>query len=69
MLTHDQVDAFASRPFTGNPAAGAPLREWLPDEVVQAIADEQAVRSVRSDLGALERLYPAGVIATASGRE
>jgi PhzF family phenazine biosynthesis protein len=36
-----QVDAFADRPFTGNPAAIVPLeREWLPDELLQAIAME-----------------------------
>jgi PhzF family phenazine biosynthesis protein len=35
-----QVDAFADRPFTGNPAAVIPLDEWLPDEVMQAIAEE-----------------------------
>lgn len=35
-----QVDAFADRPFTGNPAAVVPLDEWLPDEVMQAIAEE-----------------------------
>ena len=35
-----QVDAFASRPFEGNPAAVMPLSEWLPDEVMQAIAAE-----------------------------
>lgn len=35
-----QVDAFADRPFTGNPAAVMPLDEWLPDEVMQAIAME-----------------------------
>lgn len=35
-----QVDAFAERPFTGNPAAVMPLTEWLPDEVMQAIAAE-----------------------------
>jgi PhzF family phenazine biosynthesis protein len=35
-----QVDAFADRPFTGNPAAVMPLGEWLPDEVLQAIAQE-----------------------------
>ena len=35
-----QVDAFADRPFTGNPAAVMPLEEWLPDEVLQAIAME-----------------------------
>ena len=27
-----QVDAFADRPFTGNPAAVVPLEEWLSDE-------------------------------------
>jgi PhzF family phenazine biosynthesis protein len=35
-----QVDAFADRPFTGNPAAVIPLEEWLPDDVMQAIAME-----------------------------
>jgi PhzF family phenazine biosynthesis protein len=35
-----QVDAFADRPFTGNPAAVMPLDGWLPDEVLQAIALE-----------------------------
>lgn len=35
-----QVDAFADRPFTGNPAAVVPLTEWLPDETLQAIAEE-----------------------------
>ena len=35
-----QVDAFADRPFAGNPAAVMPLDAWLPDEVMQAIAEE-----------------------------
>ena len=35
-----QVDAFADRPFTGNPAAVMPLDEWLDDAVLQAIAAE-----------------------------
>jgi PhzF family phenazine biosynthesis protein len=35
-----QVDAFASQPFEGNPAAVCPLRQWLPDEVMQSIAAE-----------------------------
>ena len=35
-----QVDAFAEKPFTGNPAAVMPLQEWLPDEAMQAIAAE-----------------------------
>ena len=35
-----QVDAFADRPFTGNPAAVMPLDDWLPDETLQAIAAE-----------------------------
>lgn len=35
-----QVDAFADRPFTGNPAAVMPLYEWLPDDILQAIALE-----------------------------
>ncbi len=35
-----QVDAFASRPFAGNPAAVCPLDRWLPAETMQAIAAE-----------------------------
>ncbi len=35
-----QVDAFARRPFEGNPAAVMPLTEWLDDETLQAIAAE-----------------------------
>jgi PhzF family phenazine biosynthesis protein len=40
MLPLIQVDAFADRPFTGNPAAVMPLEDWLPDEILQAIAVE-----------------------------
>jgi PhzF family phenazine biosynthesis protein len=35
-----QVDAFADRPFAGNPAAVIPLEAWLDDDVMQAIAEE-----------------------------
>lgn len=35
-----QVDAFAEKPMTGNPAAVMPLDRWLPDSVMQAIAAE-----------------------------
>lgn len=35
-----QVDAFAERVFEGNPAAVVPLNEWLDDEVLLAIANE-----------------------------
>ena len=35
-----QIDAFAGKPFQGNPAAVMPLGEWLPDDVLQAIAVE-----------------------------
>jgi len=35
-----QIDAFASRPFGGNPAAVCPLAAWLDDVVMQAIASE-----------------------------
>ena len=35
-----QVDAFADRPMTGNPAAVMPLDRWLPDATLQAIAAE-----------------------------
>lgn len=35
-----QIDAFASRPFEGNPAAVMPLEAWLPDGLMQRIAAE-----------------------------
>ncbi len=35
-----QVDAFADRPLTGNPAAVMPLEHWLDDKLMQAIAAE-----------------------------
>ena len=35
-----QIDAFADRPFAGNPAAVMPLEAWLDDAVLQAIAAE-----------------------------
>jgi PhzF family phenazine biosynthesis protein len=51
-----QVDAFADRPLTGNPAAVMPLERWLDDELMQAIAAENnlsetafAVPSERDD--------------------
>lgn len=39
VLLH-QIDAFADAPFTGNPAAVMPLLEWLPDQVMQQVAEE-----------------------------
>lgn len=39
-LTLYQVDAFANKPFEGNPAAICPLNNWLPDELMQSIAAE-----------------------------
>lgn len=39
-LSFVQVDAFADRAFTGNPAAVMPLEAWLADDVLQAIAAE-----------------------------
>lgn len=35
-----QIDAFADKLFTGNPAAVCPLKEWLEDELLQNIAAE-----------------------------
>ena len=39
-LPYFQVDAFADRPLTGNPAAVMPLDKWLDEAVMQAIAAE-----------------------------
>ena len=35
-----QIDAFAKHVFEGNPAAVCPLQEWLPDALMQRIAEE-----------------------------
>jgi PhzF family phenazine biosynthesis protein len=40
ILPFAQIDAFADRPFTGNPAAVIPLDSWLADETLQKIAEE-----------------------------
>ena len=39
-LPYLQIDAFADKPFTGNPAAVMPLDQWLDDTTLQAIAAE-----------------------------
>ncbi|MEM9932760.1 MAG: PhzF family phenazine biosynthesis protein [Bacteroidota bacterium] len=39
-VTLFQVDAFTTEAFGGNPAAVCPLDSWLPDEQMQAIAQE-----------------------------
>jgi PhzF family phenazine biosynthesis protein len=39
-LPYFHVDAFASTAFAGNQAAVMPLSAWLPDETLQAIAQE-----------------------------
>lgn len=39
-LPYTHVDAFASRPFTGNQAAVMPLDAWLDDDILLAIAEE-----------------------------
>lgn len=39
-ITYFEVDAFASKPFHGNPAGICPLEEWLDDPTMQNIAAE-----------------------------
>lgn len=39
-LPYWHVDAFADRPFRGNQAAVMVLDEWLPDDVLQSIGEE-----------------------------
>ncbi|HGM5581184.1 TPA: PhzF family phenazine biosynthesis protein [Pseudomonas putida] len=50
-----QVDAFSAEPFGGNPAAVIPLERWLPDDVLQRIAEENNLSEtayfVRNDKG------------------
>ena len=35
-----QIDAFATKSFEGNPAAVVPLDDWIPDKIMQNIAEE-----------------------------
>lgn len=39
-IPYYHVDAFTSSRFGGNPAGVCPLKEWLPDEILQKIAME-----------------------------
>ena len=39
-LPYYHVDAFAGRPFSGNQAAVMPLENWLDDDILQAIGEE-----------------------------
>lgn len=39
-IPYYHVDAFTSSRFAGNPAGVCPLKEWLPDEILQKIAME-----------------------------
>lgn len=38
--TFYQIDAFTEKVFGGNPAAVCPLQDWLPDDILQNIAQE-----------------------------
>ena len=57
-LPYTHVDAFASRPFTGNQAAVMPLDKWLDDDVLLAIAEEnnfaETAFVVKDDSGAAD---------------
>ncbi|HXE43195.1 MAG TPA: PhzF family phenazine biosynthesis isomerase, partial [Candidatus Baltobacteraceae bacterium] len=39
-IQYFEVDAFATKPFHGNPAGICPLTKWLDDELMQNIAAE-----------------------------
>ncbi len=59
-----QVDAFTDRLFAGNPAAVVPLKDWLPDATLQAIAAENNLAETafflpRGDAYALRWFTPA----------
>ena len=50
-----QLDAFAGRPFAGNPAAVCPLESWLPAATMQAIAAENNLSETAFFVGAAGR--------------
>ncbi|MCC7046442.1 MAG: PhzF family phenazine biosynthesis protein [Alphaproteobacteria bacterium] len=47
-----QLDAFAGAVFAGNPAAVCPLKEWLPEATMQAIAAENNLAETAFFVGA-----------------
>ncbi|MBT3789872.1 MAG: PhzF family phenazine biosynthesis protein [Alphaproteobacteria bacterium] len=47
-----QIDAFADRPFSGNPAAVCPLDSWLDDDVMQNMAMENNLSETAFFVGA-----------------
>ncbi|TMM48150.1 PhzF family phenazine biosynthesis protein [Qipengyuania marisflavi] len=57
-LPYWHVDAFSDRAFAGNQAAVIPLKEWLPDDILQAIAEEnnfaETAFVVKDDSGAAD---------------
>lgn len=58
-----QIDAFADAPFTGNPAAVMVLPHWLPDTVLQQLAEENNL----SETAFLVDRLPVGVTAPEPG--
>jgi PhzF family phenazine biosynthesis protein len=52
-----QVDAFTDALFRGNPAAVCPLPQWLPDEVMQAIAAENNLSETAFFVGGQGRYH------------
>ena len=55
-LTYHVIDAFAERPFEGNPAGVCVLDEWLPDATMLAIAAAESKMLVRNKLVAFSAL-------------
>lgn len=52
MIKIYQIDAFTDEVFKGNPAAVCPLREWLPDGLMQQIAMENNLSETAFLVGA-----------------
>ncbi|MCM6773300.1 PhzF family phenazine biosynthesis protein [Nocardia sp. CDC159] len=63
VLLH-QIDAFADAPFTGNPAAVMPLLDWLPDGLLQQLAEENNLAETAFYTSALP---PSAGVAPADG--
>ena len=54
-----QVDAFADNTFEGNPAAVCPLDEWISDELLQKIAEENNLSETAFFVAEDTKEYPA----------
>ena len=61
-LKYFKVDSFTNELFKGNPACVVPLSEWLDDEILLKIAQENAVSEtaffIKKEVFSFKMVYP-----------